>query len=70
MNQLPFKGCPFEVTLSLIPGEVESSCWQMLEADDTILAKHEDLLDSLIASKPTLARKLILLGRTKRPRTS
>eukprot|EP00438_Fugacium_kawagutii_P025774 Skav230055 [mRNA] locus=scaffold1221:67729:71730:+ [translate_table: standard] len=50
--------------------EVESSCWQMLEADDTILAKHEDLLDSLIASKPTLARKLILLGRTKRPRTS
>eukprot|EP00435_Cladocopium_sp_Y103_P035675 s1917_g9.t1 len=48
---------------------VEKSCWKMLESDSAILAQHEDLLDTLIAEKPTLARKLILLG-TKRRRRS
>eukprot|EP00435_Cladocopium_sp_Y103_P021139 s3789_g5.t1 len=46
---------------------VENSRWKMLESDSAILLQQEDLLDRLIAGKPTLARKLILLGRKKRP---
>eukprot|EP00435_Cladocopium_sp_Y103_P043166 s1917_g12.t1 len=46
---------------------VEKSCWSMLESDCTILAKHQDQLDSLVA-EPTLAKKLILLGTKRRRR--
>ena len=52
------------------PGVVEKSCWTMLESDSAILAQHEDLLPGLVAAKPDLATKLILLGRKKRPRKS